>query len=44
MQGHYERVRNIDASLDYCRKQDTRVDGPWEFGTKPVKRNSATDW
>lgn len=25
-------------------KQETRVDGPWEFGTKPVQRNNATDW
>lgn len=25
-------------------KQDTRVDGPWEYGVKPVQRNSKTDW
>lgn len=25
-------------------KEDTRVEGPWEFGTKPVQRNSKEDW
>lgn len=28
----------------YCMKEDTRVEGPWEFGTRPVKRNSKEDW
>lgn len=25
-------------------KEDTRLEGPWEFGVKPVKRNSKVDW
>ncbi len=25
-------------------KADTRVEGPWEFGIKPVKRDSKIDW
>lgn len=25
-------------------KEDTRVEGPWEFGTKPVQRNNKADW
>lgn len=25
-------------------KEDTRVEGPFEFGTKPLKRNDKTDW
>lgn len=25
-------------------KQESRVSGPWEFGIKPVERNSKTDW
>lgn len=25
-------------------KEDTRIEGPWEFGTKPVKLNSKEDW
>lgn len=28
----------------YCLKEDTRIEGPWEFGTLPIKRNSKTDW
>ncbi len=41
---HIEKVSNIDASLAYVQKEDTRLEGPWEYGTKPVKRNSAKDW
>jgi hypothetical protein len=25
-------------------KEDSRIDGPWEFGEKPVRRNNKTDW
>jgi len=25
-------------------KEDTRVEGPWEFGNKPVRRNAKVDW
>lgn len=25
-------------------KEETRVDGPWEFGEKPVRRNNKMDW
>ncbi|AXH73225.1 MAG: Rep [Cressdnaviricota sp.] len=25
-------------------KEDTRVEGPWEFGEKPVQRNNKEDW
>lgn len=25
-------------------KTETRLEGPWEFGEKPVQRNSKTDW
>ena len=28
----------------YCMKEDTRLEGPFEFGTKPVKRNCKRDW
>lgn len=27
--------RCITASIKYCQKEDTRVRGPYEFGTKP---------
>lgn len=32
---HIERARNAKASIKYCSKEDTRVEGPWEFGDKP---------
>lgn len=41
---HYEEVRINNGAHDYCMKQDTRVEGPFEFGTKPVQRNSKVDW
>ncbi len=25
-------------------KEDTRIEGPFEFGIKPVRRNNKTDW
>ena len=25
-------------------KEETRLEGPWEFGVKPVERNSKADW
>jgi hypothetical protein len=25
-------------------KEDTRLEGPFEFGIKPVKRNDKDDW
>lgn len=25
-------------------KEESRVDGPYEFGVKPVKRDSRADW
>lgn len=28
----------------YCMKEETRLDGPWEYGEKPVQRNNKTDW
>jgi len=43
-QAHYEPVKINNGADDYCLKEDTRVEGPWEFGVKPVKRNSKTDW
>lgn len=34
--GHYIGV-NIDNGVGkYVMKEDTRVEGPWEFGIKPV--------
>lgn len=41
---HIEAVKVNNGADDYCLKEDTRIDGPWEFGQKPVKRNSKKDW
>lgn len=41
---HCEKVLVNNGADKYCMKEETRVDGPIEFGEKPVKRNSKTDW
>lgn len=33
-----------NGAAEYCNKEETRLEGPWDFGIKPVKRNSKTDW
>lgn len=37
---HWEVVKVNNGAHDYCMKEDTRVEGPYEFGTKPVQRNN----
>ena len=44
MKIHVEPVRRDNGIFDYCSKEDTRLEGPWEFGTKPVRRNNKDDW
>jgi len=29
---HYQVVLQDNGAAAYCRKEDTRVEGPWEFG------------
>lgn len=41
---HCEKVIVNNGADTYCMKEDTRVEGPIEFGIKPVKRNSKVDW
>lgn len=41
---HFEPVKKDNGAADYCNKEETRLEGPWDFGIKPVKRNSKTDW
>ena len=36
---HFELVRVDNGASSYCLKEDTRVEGPWEFGIKPARRN-----
>lgn len=41
---HIEVSRSPRAAWDYCGKEDTRVDGPWEHGSPPrPRRNKAGD-
>lgn len=41
---HCEKVLVNNGADTYCMKEDTRVEGPIEYGEKPVKRNSKVDW
>jgi len=41
--GHWELTRSALAEA-YCWKEDTRIGDPFEYGSKPLRRNSATDW
>lgn len=36
---HFEPVKYDNGASDYCLKEDTRVEGPWEFGLKPAQLN-----
>lgn len=41
---HAEKVKRDNGVFDYCSKEETRLDGPWEFGHKPTRRNDKHDW
>jgi len=41
---HIQLVKVNNGADTYCLKEDTRIEGPWEYGTKPIKRNSKVDW
>jgi len=30
---------NDEQCVAYCSKEDTRLEGPWEFGIKPARKN-----
>jgi len=40
---HCELTRS-EAAIAYVGKEETRVGEPFEFGAKPIRRNSKTDW
>lgn len=42
-QSHWEPVQRNNGADDYCMKEDTRVEGPYEFGSKPLRRNNKRD-
>lgn len=33
---HLESARSVRAAIDYCKKDESRVDGPWERGDPPA--------
>lgn len=41
---HIEAVKREQAAEAYCMKTETRIEGPFEFGIKPVRRNNKDDW
>lgn len=41
--GHFELTRS-DSANAYVTKSETRIVGPFELGSEPVRRNSARDW
>lgn len=41
---HFIAVKINNGADKYCLKEDTRLDGPYEFGSKPINRSSKTDW
>lgn len=43
-QAHCEPVVVDNGADKYCMKEETRVEGPWEYGTKPIRRNNKSDW
>ncbi len=40
---HIERCRNVQDSIKYCQKEDTRVDGPYIHGELPKGSGSRSD-
>jgi len=43
-QGHFEARRgSADEAIAYCKKQDTRVGGPWEFGERSRGAGARSD-
>lgn len=41
---HIEVVKINNGAHDYCMKEDTRLEGPFEYGVKPLQRNNKKDW
>lgn len=36
IRAHFQPVKINNGAHTYCMKEETRIDGPWEFGIKPV--------
>ena len=36
---HWTAIGKDNGADEYAMKEDTRVEGPWEFGEKPLRQN-----
>lgn len=36
---HWEPTRDVTSAIAYVTKEDTRIEGPWEYGVRPARRN-----
>jgi len=41
---HFESVKFNNGADKYCMKDDTRLEGPWEFGIRPIEKKVKADW
>lgn len=41
---HLTPVKIDNGAKDYSLKDETRIDGPWEFGIPPKGKSKAIDW
>jgi len=41
---HFEPVKKDNGASAYCMKEETRIEGPIEYGKRPLNPASKTDW
>jgi hypothetical protein len=41
---HVIPVHKDNGASTYCLKEETRIEGPYEFGEMPIQRNKKVDW
>ena len=41
---HFTPVMKDNGASAYCLKEETRLEGPWEHGTRPLNPASKIDW
>jgi len=40
---HVEVCKSVKGSIDYCKKAESRVEGPWEHGEPPANQGKRSD-
>ena len=40
---HWEPVKKDNGAADYCMKEETRLEGPWIFGERPLDMTNSED-